>query len=439
MSSLEVSGARAPSAEAQATRGTSPSPALSAGSSLSLASSRQASQVTVRGVVALLLVTIVLQRFSLPVGALALPVVLPAGLLVLAYLVVRGSLRPTGPRLWAGMAALAALAGSAYMAARYSSQVQLTSLSVVMLIWAAWVLRVPGTGRANRDGFRRVGTAYVNIMTGLAVVGAVQLASQFVGLWRYTDVVSDVVPPTLLLPGYNTNIPIAFGSPIHKSQAFFFVEPSTFSQFTAVAIIVAVLLRVRLWRVAALGLGLVSALSGTGLVLLAFGLLLVLVRAPRLIRGVHVVAGVAALALVLVTPAAEVFSSRLDEFDSQTSSLSLRFVLPYQEVSAGMGELPQRWVTGAGAGAADRYLESGRERAGLYVVYPVPTKVLFEYGLIAAALFVFFMGVVLFRRPPTIALPGTILFWLFFLGGYLAAPHVVWAAWALSPAWSPRE
>lgn len=438
MSSQHLPMTRASIAEAQADRVTTPAPAY-VRSSLSLESPRRASTATVRGVVALLLATILLQRFSVPVGALALPVVLPAGLAILAYLVLRGSLRPTGPRLWTGMAALAALAGSAYLAARYSTQVQLTSLAVVALIWAVWALRVPGTARANRDGFRRVGSAFVSIMTGLALVGVVQLASQFVGLWRYTDVVADLVPPAFLLPGYNTSIPIAFGSPIHKSQAFLFVEPSTFSQFTALAIIVAVLLRVRLWRVAALALGLVSALSGTGLVLLAFGLLLVLVRAPRLIRGIHIVAGAAALAVVLVTPAAEVFSSRLDEFDSQTSSLSLRFVLPYQEVSAGMAELPQRWVTGAGAGASDRYLESGRERAGLFVVYPVPTKVLFEYGMIAAALFVLYMGVVLFRGPPTVALPGTILFWLFFLGGYLAAPHVVWAAWALSPAWSPHE
>ena len=402
-------------------------------------SPRRASPATVRGVVVILLATILLQRFSLPVGPLALPLVIPVGLLVLFSLVVRGGLRATGPRLWVGVAAAATLAGSSYLAARYSSQVQLTSLSVVTVIWAVWVLRATGTARANRDGFRRVGRAFVATMTALALVGLAQLASQLVGLWSYTDIVSDVVPSSFLLPGYNTNIPITWGSSIHKAQAFVFVEPSTFSQFTALAIIVAILLRARLWQVAALGLGLVSALSGTGLLLLAVGLLLLLLRVPRLIRGVYLVAGGTALAVALVTPAADVFFSRLDEIDSQTSSLSLRFVLPYQEVASGMADVPQRWVSGAGAGAADRFLESGRERAGLYVVYPVPTKILFEYGLIAAAVFLGFLGLVLFRAPPTVALPGTMLFWIFVLGGYLAAPHVVWAAWALSPAWSPRE
>lgn len=400
---------------------------------------RRATTLAVRGVVTLLLLTILLQRFAVPVGEVALPIIIPLGLMVLGYLVFRGVLLPTGPRLWLGLATLVALAGSSYLAARYSSQVQITSLSVVLAIWGVWVLRAPGAGRANRDGFKRVGRAFVATMTTLALVGIVQLTSQFAGLWSYTDIVSDVVPGDLLLPGYNTSIPISFGSPIHKSQAFVFVEPSTFSQFTALAIIMAILLRARLWQVAVLGLGLVSALSGTGILLVTVGLLFVLLRAPRLITGVYVIAGATALAVALVTPAADVFFSRLDEFNSQTSSLSLRFILPYQEVSAGMAEQPQRWVTGAGAGAADRFLESGRERAGLFVVYPVPTKVLFEYGLIAAAIFISFLVVALFRGPPAIALPGTILFWLFFLGGYLAAPHVAWVAWALSPAWSSRE
>lgn len=406
---------------------------------LESAPSSRASSATVRGVAALLFATIFLQRLSVPVGALALPLVLPVGILIVSYLVVRGGLRPTGPRLWMGVAALAAMAGSSYLAARYSSEVRLASLGVVVAVWAVWVLRAPGGGRASRDGFRRVGQAFVAAMTMLALVGVVQLGSQYVGLWGYTDLLSDVVPSQFLLPGYNTSIPITWDSPIYKSQAFVFVEPSAFSQFTALAIVVGVLLGVRLWQVAILGLGLMSALSGTGLMLLAVGLLLVLLRAPRLIKGVYIVAGAVALAVALVTPASDVLFSRLSEFDSQTSSLSLRFNLPYKEVASGMAEQPQRWVSGAGPGAADRYLESGRERAGLYVVYTLPSKALFEYGLIAAAVLISFMCVALFRAPPSVVLPGTLFFWLFFLGGYLAAPYVAWAAWALSPAWSPRE
>lgn len=392
-----------------------------------------------RVLVGLLVATIFLQRFGIPLGGFSLPLILPVGLLCAAYLVLRGDLRPVRIRLVLFVAAVAAFAATSYAAARYSTEVRLTSLGVVLAIWGVWMLRAPGTPVQSRRAFVSTGRAFVRVMTVLSAVGAVQLASQFVGLWNYQDYLRQIVPANLLLPGYNTSIPIEFGSPVHKAQAFVFLEPSHFSQFTAVAIIVAILLGTRLWQVALLALGLVSALSGTGILLLALGIMLLVFRAPRFIRPAYVVAGLACLAVVLVTPASDVLFNRVDELDSQTSSLSLRFIRPYDEVAQGLEEAPQRWVSGAGPGASDRFLESGRERAGQYVVYTVPTKLLFEYGIVAAAVFIGFLVVTVFRDPPSVVLPSLTIAWVFFLGGYLASPHVAWAAWILLPVWSLRE
>lgn len=388
---------------------------------------------------ALLLATIVLQRLGLPMGPFSLPVILPLGLAALGILAWRGDVRPMASRVALFMVAVATMAAAAYLAARYSTEVSLFALLLVLAVWSPWVLRAHGSAEANTDGFRRIGTLYKNVMVGLALVGVVQLLSQFMGLWRYQDYLGSFVPSQFLLPGYNTSIPLSYGSPIVKSQAFVFLEPGHFSQFTAVAIVIAILLGARLWQVAVLGLGLVSSLSGTGLLLVGIGVLAILVRTPRLVRPAYVIAAALGVAAALLTPLSDVFATRVNETTYQTSSLSLRFVLPYQETAEGMREDPQRWISGAGPAATDRFLESGQDREGLHVVYTIPTKLLFEYGFFAGAAFLAFLLVSLFRGPPAVVLPITLLAWLFLMGGYLAIPCVVWAAWLLSPVWSIRE
>lgn len=400
------------------------------------------SGLTSRGrlvLVALLLATVLGQRLGIPVGGFSVPLILPLGVAAIGYLALLGDVRPDRTRLLLFLAAAAAMAASAYLAARYSSEVRLSALVVALAVWAPWALRARGDDRTLLADFARIARVFLTTMLVLAAVGVVQVASQYLGLWRYQDYLGDVVPYRFLLVDYNTHIPISWDSPIHKAQAFVFVEPSAFSQYVAIAIVVAILLRAPLWQVSLLGLGLISALSGTGLLLLAAGMLVLLLRAPRLVRPVYAVAGAVALAAVLLTPAVDVYAERADELNYQTSSLGLRFVLPYQEVAEGLHADQRRWVTGAGPGAVDRVLESGREQAGLAVIYTVPAKMLFEYGLLPAALLVTFILVCLFRGPPVLVLPGTVLAWLVLMGGYLATPHTVWTAWLLVPLWSRHE
>lgn len=389
----------------------------------------------------LLVSTIVLQRFGVAAAGTSIPVLLPLGLALATFMLLSGDLRPTSPRLVTFLVVAVLLSGAGYLAARYSREISLTSLAVVLSIWGVFGLRARGSAADSRREWRRTARLFASVMTVFAVVGVGQLISQFVGIWVYRDYLGELVPPALLLPEgtYNTSIPLTWDSQIYKAQAFVFVEPSTFSQFTALAIILAILIRLPLWQVGVLGLGLVSALSGTGLMLLAVGLALLLLRAPRLLKWPYIVAGGVALVFALLTPASDVLFSRASETNSQTSSFALRFTRPYDEVAAGMSDDTRRWVSGAGPGASDRLLESGRTSAGLPVLYNIPNKLLFEYGLLATAAFATYLLVVLFRGPPTVVLPGVTLFWLLFLGGHLAVPHIVWAAWLLLPVWAVRE
>lgn len=391
------------------------------------------------GFAVLLLSILLLQRVVIPLGSYVIPVVVPIGLVVIGLLALDGALRPVPRRAILFFAAVTGLAVSAYLAARYSSVVQIASLVMVVVVFAPWVFRVNEQPAGAIAGWQQTARLFVRSMVVLAVVGVAQLGSQLVGVWGYRDYVLDVVPYRFLQPNYNTSIPITWDSPIHKAQAFVFVEPSTFSQFTALALIVGVLIRAPAWQLFVLLLGLLSALSGTGLLLLGVGVLLLLLRAPRLIRPVYLLVAAAGVYLAVVTPAASVLSDRVGELDSQTSSLSLRFVLPYQEVADGLDADERRWVTGAGPGASDRLLESARQTSGLAVVYTIPAKLLFEYGLIAAVLFLAFLVTALFRAPPVVALPGAVLVWMTFLGGYLVVPDIVWTAWLLLVAWSRHE
>jgi len=145
---------------------------------------------------------------------------------------------------------------------------------------------------------------------------------------------------------------------------------------------------------------------------------------PRIADAAPVLAGLLGLVIVFQTPAADFLLSRSDEASQSGSSGSLRFVQPYTEVFAGLQAEPVRYLVGAGPGTADRLLESDAGgKVGEAVVYTIAPKLAFEYGLIAAVVFMAFMLVSILRGPPMPALPAAVIFMLFFLSGSLLQPQ----------------
>jgi hypothetical protein len=176
--------------------------------------------------------------------------------------------------------------------------------------------------------------------------------------------------------------------------------------------------------------------SGTGIVLFAVGLMVVLVRAPRAIRPSMVAIGAVGIAALLLSPYAEPLLDRTDEASDSSSSLSLRFVAPYQQVASGLEQEPWRYLIGSGPGASERVLESARDGSGLAVVYTIIPKVIFEYGFLAGSLFLTFLAVALFRRPPAPIVPLALAVMLALLSGSLLQPHTILLAWLLSAVWA---
>lgn len=383
---------------------------------------------------ALLVVVVLGQRLALPLPGPQVQLTLVAFLLATAMLLLQGRLQEDRPRLQLYALAVGACTLSSVLASWAGGPLSLPSWAVLLALYVPWVYRLSDL---DPLGYRHLATCFVRLMVVLAVVGIGQMLAQVAGVWSYTDVLGRALPAAFLIEGYNTNIPIQWGASIHKSNAFVFLEPSFFSQYCGLALVIGLVLGVRVWQLVVLGLGLVVAVSGTGFFLLAVGLLLLLVRLPRAFRPTVVAPALAGLAVVPFTPVAALLLARRGEFAQSGSSGYSRFVAPYLEVAQGLALEPLRYLTGAGPGTATRLLESSaRGQFGDAIVYNIPAKLVFEYGLVAGTLFTVFIAVALLHRAPAVVIPGTVLFMIFLLSGSLLQPHTIALAWLLTGVWA---
>ena len=382
-----------------------------------------------------MVLVIVGQRFALPIGDEGVSVTLVLALIAVLILVVSGGLTHDLTRVGLFLLATAACGLTAWLHTLSGDAVSTNSFFLLLVIYVPWLFRVPDD-RGRQIGAKWLVGLYLRVMVAIGVIAIVQMVVQVLGFWTYIDPIQEVVPSQWLLANYNTNNPTEYASPIIKSQAFVFLEPSFLSQFLGLALIIGILRRAPLWQLALLGVAMFCTYSGTGIVLFAVGLMVVLVRAPRTIRPSMVVIGAVGIAALLLSPYAEPLLNRTGEATDSSSSLSLRFVAPYQEVAAGLEEEPRRYLIGAGPGASERVLESAREGSGLAVVYTIIPKVIFEYGVIAGTLFLTFLAVALFRRPPAPIVPLALAVMLALLSGSLLQPHTILLAWLLSPVWA---
>ncbi len=248
-------------------------------------------------------------------------------------------------------------------------------------------------------------------MLVFAAIGILQVLVQFAGIWSYTDLLRSVVPQNLLFQGYNTSYPIEYGSPVIKANAFVFVEPSVFSQFLALALLSVLSRGKEYWRVAVFAVALVCTVTGTGIMVLGFGLMVLAVRRGGLwaVRAAVVlaVAGVAAL----LSPVGPILLSRTGEAGQTNSSGSLRFVQPYEYLLSRWSSDPWSILTGLGPGQADRISDAIFAETGLPISFAGAVKMVLEYGVPASVLAGVFLYVAVVRRSPapTVALAAIFL------------------------------
>jgi hypothetical protein len=256
--------------------------------------------------------------------------------------------------------------------------------------------------------------------------GVAQFCGQFVLGAEWMFPFDRVLPSALFIPGFNLVIEIAGG--IVKSTGLWLLEPSHLSQLMAIAIVIELAWFRRPAVLAGLGIGLFLAFSGTGLMLLAVFLPVLLIASGR---GSWLVAG-----LVLAVPAlwaladtfpVSYFVDRLGEFSSPQASGSMRFFGPYwaaADVFAGRSDL---LIAGVGPG--------GMADAVWHFDYAVQDsswlKLVVEYGLVGSVPFAIFYAYCLFAGCLDRRLAAALLFQVLFLGGYLLGYHVQFLVLAL--------
>jgi hypothetical protein len=339
---------------------------------------------------ALLLVSaIVLQRIGIFSGTSYLSIVGPIGLLLAAFAVMQNALVISRGRMMVFMALLAwIMIGSVLQAAfpgnfgtpkSWMSLLEFIGLSSFgVLVFAEPV--------DERKFFALVNA----VLLALAIAGILEFVVQFAGIKLFSF--KSFVPASLLLEGpFNTVIPIGT-SGYMKSNGLFLVEPSVFSQFMALAIIIEILMFRRVLYVGAFAVALLSSFSGTGW-LMIFSFVLTATFSLG-VRGLILSFVTVAITFLAIAVLAVVFPSGFQFFLDRTgeiyhigSSGYDRFVTPWRLASFVLSRAPWKALYGLGAGTSEHLAMAP---IWAYNLNP-PVKIGLEFGIPGFLLYVVYL------------------------------------------------
>ena len=362
----------------------------------------------------ILLTCLLLQRFALPAGgSLQISFATPIGLgLGIWGLLSRTLILDRRRAAWfAGLLGVAMLATAVQVSLplAIAPRASLPSLLYWLAITAFAMLRFRDP--MDEKAFWRLVSQCLGLV---AIAGLLQFVLQFggVSLFRF----GGLMPSRLLIEDqYNLVIPLGTGS-LLKSNGFFLVEPSVFSQFMAVAIIIEVLYFRRVWGFVLFFAALFCSASGTGwLVLASFILVLGFSSGLRGLLGAILLVGGCALALAvisLVLPAVgDALLGRTGELSQPGSSGYDRFVTPIMALQAVLHAAPWTFFTGVGPGGSTQL------SVPFFYTLNTPIKILLEYGVFGLLAYLGLLVAGTRTRGQMILL-APLLVLLLFTGGY---------------------
>src|SRR6185437_3222942 len=235
-----------------------------------------------------------------------------------------------------------------------------------------------------------------------------------------------------VITGFNTHGALSYGSTVLRSNGYVLLEPSFFSQYCAIAIVMEFTFFHRHWRIPLYVAGIFVAAGGTG----SITLLIFLVafawhrnKMPQLV----IVAAATLIGLWLFSDNAVVQNmlGRTSEFTEPGSSAYSRFVAPFLQVDRQLVDLPS-WIVSLGPGA------SSGERLKLEGWSPdeigdlmAPVKMLIGYGLLGAAPFMIFIARALFSHPRSVVLSVAMFVCYTFMSASLQHPPTVYLSYLI--------
>jgi hypothetical protein len=361
----------------------------------------------------ILVASLFLQRFAIPFGALGIGIVGPLGLLLAVGALYRGALVFDRARLalFAGLTSWLVI-GMAHQAMTPNGyRVAPVTNSLLQFLLLTGFSTLSFAEPVEELAFYR-GAA--NILSAIAIAGIAQFALQFVGLGLFSF--TGLLPDNLLFESmYNLQIPVGIGDAL-KSNGFFLLEPSIFSQAMAMGTILEILAARRPWVLAVFIGGLVLSFSGTGWIVLGSFLISVGLRlgGRGMLIGVCATVGLLLIAILLmlfVPEAASVFGDRVAEFSQPGTSGNMRFATPFTVLHDVLAHEDWAWLFGVGAGVS--------EKLDLAYEYDVntPIKIIMEFGIPGLLLyFSLFIKAARTQLQSAMLVPALVL--IIFAGGY---------------------
>jgi hypothetical protein len=252
-----------------------------------------------------------------------------------------------------------------------------------------------------------------------ALIGVLQFTGQFVVGVDVAFFLDKHLPENVTVIGYNSLIPLYWSSPVFKSNGVFFLEPSFFCQFLAVAFVAELLLGPRALRLLILTAGLVCSYSGTGLTMLALFLPVYFLHHGH--SRLFFFAALVSLVLVIFGDALslDAFTRRVSEFSDVQSSGWARFLSMFRVLQKVVFANDLTFFLGRGPGTVQEQFRL----LSFNAFDPTWGKVIYEYGLLGALVYFRFFYVAFCRGPK--GLRFAVGYTYLFLGGYLLNPSVL--------------
>jgi hypothetical protein len=392
-----------------------------------------ADRVSALGISILLFSCIFLQRFAIPAGdTQQLAVVFVIGYLVSGYLLLRGRLIVSPGLMVAYCAAMALITLSFVFSDILPSMM---SYFFLLSIYLLYMFKL----RYREGCFEHAVDAFLNFMLIAAIIGIAQFAGQFVVDRDLVFPIDAFLPPAILFTEtFNVIIPLTYESAIMKSNGVFFLEPSFFSQFLALAIVAELTMRQRMRRLLIYGTALLVSYSGTGLGLVVLLLPWILYRRGNVQLLVWGMIGLGFLAIAGDALNLEIFTKRLGEFEETQSSGFARFISPIFLIRDFLLDSAKNFFFGLGAGSIEEVMTASRFND--YLAHdPTWIKLLIEYGFLAAVSLLAYVMLAMGHgnRHPVLFVAVMLTFLL--LGGYLlnGMMHILFVtlmAWHSDPA-----
>ena len=346
---------------------------------MSLPAAVDTAQRQARWVVVAFVGVFLFQRLAVP----GLPVSMTVPLLLLwaGLALFRGVLELDAKRtvVWLLAAGVSGLLMVPQAALVHFPLISVNSWLLWMVTWLPMVFRFPDRTPRAYDATLR-GVAWAG--AGLSGLSVVFVLSQVIGI-GYRDFFAELVPHSMQLQGFVITYPIAWGSPIYKSNAWLALEPSFLSFMLGVAMVCALMSRRHPLLVVWLGLGLLCTTAGSGIAVVGVYLIVALLRghARPLMRYLIVAAPLAVIGAA--TALGDSILDRLSEASDPRSSTTLRMIEPYIYLFPEWLSDAARMFVGGGPGSSQRAVEDVGVN-GLLV--PTPAKMLYDYGLVGGLL-----------------------------------------------------